>query len=121
VSRQFRVEHPLINQAFQTDGLDLFVERYGELINASREGQHGMKEIIGVYLKRIEWDSKGIPIRLYPFTRDTQAEAAPLVGPSRGRHESGNLLRSTCDRGHGNPSHRRAASPMISRFRHTAS
>ena len=27
VRRQFRVEHPLINQAFQTDGLDLFVER----------------------------------------------------------------------------------------------
>ncbi len=27
--RQFSVEHPLIDQAFQTDGLDLFVERYG--------------------------------------------------------------------------------------------
>src|ERR1700681_1654144 len=27
VKRQFKVEHPLINQAFQTDGLDLFVER----------------------------------------------------------------------------------------------
>jgi uncharacterized protein (DUF433 family) len=81
VRRQFRVEHPLINQAFQTDGLDLFVERYGELINASQEGQRAMKEIIGVYLKRIEWDSKGLPIRLYPFTRDTQAEAAPASDP----------------------------------------
>ena len=81
VNRQFRVEHPLINQAFQTDGLDLFVERYGELINASREGQHAMKEIIGVYLQRIEWDSKGLPIKLYPFTRDTQAKAAPLSDP----------------------------------------
>src|SRR5579872_1450032 len=29
VRRHFRVEHPLINEAFQTDGLDLFVERYG--------------------------------------------------------------------------------------------
>jgi uncharacterized protein (DUF433 family) len=81
VRRQFRVEHPLINQAFQTDGLDLFVERYGQLINASREGQHAMKEIIGVYLKRIEWDAKGIPIKLYPFTRDTQAGAAPASDP----------------------------------------
>lgn len=81
VRRQFRVEHPLINQAFQTDGLDLFVERYGELINASREGQRAMKEIIGVYLKRIEWDAKGLPIKLYPFTRDTQAEAAPASDP----------------------------------------
>src|SRR5258707_12529257 len=50
VQRQFRIARPLIDQAFQTDGLDLFVERYGELINASREGQRSMKEILGVYL-----------------------------------------------------------------------
>src|SRR5687768_11074160 len=81
VRRQSRVEHPLINQAFQTDGLDLFVERYRDLINASQEGQRAMKEIIGVYLKRIEWDAKGLPIKLYPFTRDTQAEAAPASDP----------------------------------------
>lgn len=81
VRRQFRVDYPLINQAFQTDGLDLFVERYGELINASRQGQQAMKEIIGVYLKRIERDANGLPIRLYPFTRDTQAEAAPASDP----------------------------------------
>jgi uncharacterized protein (DUF433 family) len=81
VRRQFRIERSLIDQAFQTDGLDLFVERYGELINASREGQRAMKEIIGLYLKRIERDSKGLPIKLYPFTRDTQAGAAPVSDP----------------------------------------
>jgi uncharacterized protein (DUF433 family) len=79
--RHFSVEHPLIDQAFQTDGLDLFVERYGELINASREGQHAMKEIIGVYLKRIEWDASRLPIKLYPFTRATQSDAAPASDP----------------------------------------
>jgi uncharacterized protein (DUF433 family) len=79
--RHFRIDRPLIDQAFQTDGLDLFVERYGELINASREGQRAMKEIIGVYLERIERDAKGFPIKLYPFTRDTQAEAAPRSDP----------------------------------------
>jgi uncharacterized protein (DUF433 family) len=81
VHRSFEVKHPLINQAFQTDGLDLFVERYGELINASREGQRAMKEIIGAYLKRIEWDAKGLPVKLYPFTRDTDADAAPASDP----------------------------------------
>ncbi len=79
--RRFQVEHPLIDQAFQTDGLDLFIECYGDLINASREGQRAMKEIIGVYLKRIERDAKGIPIRLFPFTRDTEASAAPSADP----------------------------------------
>jgi uncharacterized protein (DUF433 family) len=81
VRRQFRIDRPLIDQAFQTDGLDLFVERYGGLINASREGQHAMKEIIGVYLKRIDRDAKGFPIKLYPFTRETEAEAAPASDP----------------------------------------
>lgn len=79
--RQFNVEHPLIDQAFQTDGLDLFIECYGELINASRDGQQAMKEIIGIYLKRIEWDTKGLPLALYPFTRDSQSEAVPADDP----------------------------------------
>jgi uncharacterized protein (DUF433 family) len=76
VRDQFRIERPLIHQAFQTNGLDLFVERYGDLINASREGQRTMKEIINVYLRRIEWDAKGLPIKLSLFTCDTQAETA---------------------------------------------
>lgn len=81
VKRQFQIERPLIDQTFQTDRLDLFVERYGDLINASREGQQAMKEIISVYLKRIERDAKGIPIKLYPFTRDTQSDVAPQSDP----------------------------------------
>jgi uncharacterized protein (DUF433 family) len=72
--RQFRIERPLVDQTFQTDGLDLFVERYGDLINTSRDGQGAMKEIIGAYLERMERDGSGMPIKLYPFTRDTEAE-----------------------------------------------
>ncbi|MGC2658516.1 MAG: DUF433 domain-containing protein [Bryobacteraceae bacterium] len=81
VKQQFHVQRPLIDESFQTDGLDLFVERYGELINASREGQRAMREIISVYLKRIERDAKGIPIKLYPFTRDTASDASPKSDP----------------------------------------
>ena len=81
VKRQFHIERPLIDQTFQTDGLDLFVERYGDLINASREGQQAMKQIISVYLKRIERDAKGLPIKLYLFTRDTESDAAPKTDP----------------------------------------
>lgn len=81
VKRQFDIERPLIDQRFQTDGLDLFVERYGELINASHEGQQAMKEIMSVYLQRVERDTKGLPIKLYPFTRDTESSAAPKSDP----------------------------------------
>jgi len=83
VRERFQVERPLIDVAFQTDGLDLFVERYGELINASRQGQLAMRQILSAYLQRIERDARGLPIRLYPFTRvsagDAWLETAPKV------------------------------------------
>lgn len=81
VRREFHIERPLIDQALQTNGLDLFVERYGQLINVSREGQQAMKAIISVYLQRIERDASGLPIKLYPFTRDTESAAAPRSDP----------------------------------------
>jgi uncharacterized protein (DUF433 family) len=81
IKRHCHIDRPLVDQTFQTDGLDLFVERYGDLINVSREGQQAMKEIISVYLKRIERDAKGLPIKLYPFTRDTESDAAPKYDP----------------------------------------
>ena len=75
------IERPLIHQDFQTDGMDLFVEHYGDLINASRDGQRAMKEILGAYLKRIERDAQGLPIKLYPFVRESAAETAPTADP----------------------------------------
>ena len=81
VQREFRVDRPLIHQEFQTDGLDLFVDRYGAMINASRDGQQALKEMISVYLQRIERDSAGLPLKLFPFTRDTESEAMPKSDP----------------------------------------
>ena len=81
VKNHLGIERPLIDEAFQTDGLDLFVERYGSLITASQEGQQAMKEVIGIYLKRIERDTKGFPIKLYPFTRASEADDTPATDP----------------------------------------
>ncbi|GAB4370448.1 MAG: DUF433 domain-containing protein [Bryobacter sp.] len=60
---------PLIQQSFLTDGLDLFIERYGELVNATRYGQQAMKDIAEAHLKRIDWDEQGVPKRFYPLVR----------------------------------------------------
>jgi len=77
--QHFGSERPLADQQFVTDGLDLFVERLGTLITASAHGQLAMREVIELHLKRIERDSHGIPIRLYPFTR-AEPDNAP-TGP----------------------------------------
>ncbi len=81
VRKHFHIERPLVDQTFQTDGLDLFVESYGDMINASRRGQQAMKDIIGVYLQRVERDTHGLPVKLYLFTRDTESAALPEKDP----------------------------------------
>lgn len=76
LSRKFDSKHPLADHDFETDGLDLFVEKFGELINVSRGGQLGMKEILRVYLERIERDESGLAKQLFPFTRTPSANMA---------------------------------------------
>ena len=82
VRREFHIDRPLIDQAFQTVlTLKTLVEHYGQMINASRAGQQAMREIISVYLQRIERDTTGLPVKLYPFTRDTESDATPKSDP----------------------------------------
>lgn len=79
LARHYPSSHPLADHHFQTDGLDLFVERYGALINASREGQLEMARVIRMYLARVERDERGVALRLYPFTRSLPHESPRLV------------------------------------------
>ena len=70
--------HPLISRELETDGLDLFTEQYGRLVNISRAGRTAMREIISAALRRIDRDPAGVPIKLYPFTR-TAMDGAPAM------------------------------------------
>ena len=70
--------HPLLSPGLETDGLGLFVQRYGDLIDVSHAGQTAMRQIIGEALHRIERGPDGAPRRLYPFTR-TRLTGAPSI------------------------------------------
>ncbi|MGE0623771.1 MAG: DUF433 domain-containing protein [Pseudomonadales bacterium] len=70
--------HPLLSKALETDGLDLFVEQFGALINISKDGQVAMRNVLKNALKRIERDERGLPVRLFPFTRSS-IESAPSI------------------------------------------
>lgn len=67
--RKLDAKRPLLEQQFATNGVDLFVDRLGEIINISRDGQIEMADLIRAYLARIDRDAKGLPIKLYPFMR----------------------------------------------------
>ena len=78
VQRKCGVTRPLIHQcvqtdqSFQTDGRFLFIEQLERLINASKGGQLAMPDLLP-RLDRIQRDPKGLPLKLFPFTRATDA------------------------------------------------
>ena len=71
--------HPLVDQSFETHGLDLFVQKYGQLINVSEEGQLAMRNLLQAHLHRVERDQSGLPVKLYPFTRKRLPNEPMLV------------------------------------------
>jgi uncharacterized protein (DUF433 family) len=50
-----------------TDAGEVFLDRYGELIELSASGQLAMRKVFDEHLKRVEWDARQFPVRLYPF------------------------------------------------------
>ena len=79
LKNQLGSRHPLAEQRFVTDGVDLFVEMFGQLVNISREGQLAIKALIEAHLRRIERDPFGLPIRLYPFTRERKPDEPKII------------------------------------------
>ncbi|MEM8722132.1 MAG: DUF433 domain-containing protein [Cyanobacteria bacterium P01_G01_bin.39] len=79
IGDRFQVPHPLAKEDFRTNGVDLFIERYGELINASSGGKEELKEALNAHLERIEPDDSGLAIKLYPFTRSDEIDNPRLV------------------------------------------
>ena len=94
LKRKFRLspeekKHPLLSHEMATDGLDLFVEKYGELINISQDGQIVLKDVLNAALRRIRRDDYQLPIKLYPFTHSKIENSPKLIviepGLSAGR------------------------------------
>jgi uncharacterized protein (DUF433 family) len=73
---------PLLDREFQTNGISLFVEELGTLINVTDAGQVEMREMLLAHLRRIERDHAGLPIKLFPFTRsNTSSKAFVTIDP----------------------------------------
>lgn len=78
--KRLGVERVLLSETLLTSAGELFIEQYGELISLSRSGQFAMKRMLQAYLRRVAWDDKHIPVRLFPFLRDTgDAGPSPIV------------------------------------------
>lgn len=81
--RTFNTTRPLAHEQFETDGIDLFVEKMGSLIGATQEGQIQMRDIIRDRLERVHRDPKGVPekIVLFPARREKTESADVVIDP----------------------------------------
>jgi uncharacterized protein (DUF433 family) len=80
--RTFDTRRPLAEERFQTDGVDLFVEKYGALIGATQEGQLQMREIIRGRLKYVHRDPQGVPEKIVLFpARSRSAKGDVVIDP----------------------------------------
>jgi hypothetical protein len=81
VEGQMGIKHPLVNQGFETNGLDLFVEHYGKLINASQGGRVVVRNAVKDALHRIERDEEGVAAKFFLWARDPLEPRRVSVDP----------------------------------------
>jgi len=76
------IGHPLVSQNFRTNGIDLFIEcglaDGKSLVNISRHGQTALREIVELYLSRIEYGKFGFAESFFPFTQ-SERESDPKI------------------------------------------
>lgn len=85
VSRQLKLSRPLAEARFATDGVNLYVDHLAQLVDVEKGAQVVMREVIGSYLRRVERDGAGVPVKLYPFTRkepSTDTGRAVVIDPA---------------------------------------
>jgi len=77
--RAFKTPRPLADEQFATDGVHLFVEKFGALIGATQEGQVQLREVILDRLKYVLRDPKGVPEKIVLFPGQGAAKRGDVV------------------------------------------
>lgn len=70
-------EHPLAELEIDTNGLNVFVQHFGDIVSASEQGQIHIREVVEKFLERVERDRHGMPVLFYPFTFDNIDRECP--------------------------------------------
>ena len=83
--RKLGIERLLLRPELCSDAGQVFLDRYGELINLSASGQLAMRQLLQAHLRRVTWDKERFPIRLHPFVvGEAASPRMPIaIDPSR--------------------------------------
>lgn len=63
----WQTAHPLLDQTFETDGVDLCIRDQDKVINLSKHSQREFREFVSLYLHRIHRDEDKRVVQLFPF------------------------------------------------------
>lgn len=77
--QELGVKRLLLSEKLRTSGQDIFLDRLSELITLSRSGQLAMRQMLGVYLQRVDRDDDAHPFRLYPLRPAWSEDRKPIV------------------------------------------
>lgn len=76
---ELRIKRLLLSKKLRTHAGELFLERYGELLNLSLSGQLAIREFFEEHLERVVWDESRFPVRLYPFVTAAASAERPIA------------------------------------------
>jgi uncharacterized protein (DUF433 family) len=76
---ELNIDRLLLREDLQTGAGQLFLDRYGQLMNLSRSGQLAMRELFAEHLERVVWDDTRFPVRLYPFLTTAASAERPIA------------------------------------------
>lgn len=77
--RTLRIDRVLLSPDLRAIRGNVFIEKLNELTNLGKGGQAAMPEILGAYLERIDWNVKGLPVRIFPLTRPEKLDSPRIL------------------------------------------
>jgi uncharacterized protein (DUF433 family) len=77
-AEHYEIPRFLLSEHLRATKGNVFLERMGQVVNVGKAGQQGFPEVLGAYLKRIEFDA-GIAARLAPVTRLGPPSNSPTI------------------------------------------
>jgi uncharacterized protein (DUF433 family) len=74
------IDRLLLSPELRSRAGEVFLDRYGQLINLSASGQLAIRQVLEAHLRRVEWDARNAPVRLHPFLiGDVPDQSRPIV------------------------------------------
>ncbi|NJK76699.1 MAG: DUF433 domain-containing protein [Oscillatoriales cyanobacterium RU_3_3] len=78
IKRHFSTPHLYARIEFQTEGIALLFERFGQKL-AALDREQEARQILESYFDRIVRDRAGLPLKLYPFTKPPGAGESKTI------------------------------------------